>query len=161
MRKQQGVTLLETLIAILVLSFGMLGMLGVIINSLKLTTSSNYRTIAAQYAYSMADIVRGTPALLASYAAPTAANKPNCFSTNLTGCPKADLVNMQLDLWQKNLAQSLPSGAGIVCRDSTPSNGGNQTDWKCDGAGAYIVKVCWDETRVAVTGGQHCTWTNI
>ena len=160
MRKQQGVTLLETLIAILVLSFGMLGMLGVIINSLKLTTSSNYRTIAAQYAYSMADIVRGTPALLASYAAPTVNNKSeNCLKS--TGCSSAQLVSTQLDLWQRNLAQSLPSGVGTVCRDSTPSNGGNLTDWKCDGAGAYIVKVCWDETRVAVTGGQHCTWTNI
>jgi type IV pilus assembly protein PilV len=158
-RAQSGITLLETLIAILVLSFGMLGMLGVIINSLKLTSSSNYRTIAAQQAYSMADVLRGTPALIASYAAPTAAPTSNCLTT--VGCDEPHLIGMQFELWLKSLATSLPSGNGTICRDSTPNDGGNPTNWKCDGAGGYVVKVCWDETRVSVTGGQYCTWTNI
>jgi len=158
-RAQSGVTLLETLIAILVLSFGLLGMLGLIINSLKLTSSSNYRTIAAQQAYSMADLLRGTPALIASYTAPTATATSACLTT--TGCDESHLIGMQFDLWQKSLATSLPRGAGTICRDSSPTDGGNPSNWKCDGAGAYIVKVCWDETRVSVTGGQNCTWTNI
>ncbi len=158
-RAQSGVTLLETLIAILVLSFGLLGMLGLIINSLKLTSSSNNRTIAAQQAYSMADLLRGTPALIASYAAPTAAVTSACLTT--VGCDESHLIGMQFDLWRKSLAKILPSGSGTICRDSTPNDGGNSTNWKCDGAGGYVVKVCWDETRVSVTGGQYCTWTAI
>ena len=45
---QHGVTMLEVLIAIVVLSFGMLGLLGLLTNGLKMTSSSQYRTIAAQ-----------------------------------------------------------------------------------------------------------------
>lgn len=165
MRKQHGVTLLETLIAILVLSFGMLGMLGVIINSLKLTTSSNYRTIAAQQAYSMADLLRGTPALLAensgqgysglSYTDP----ESNCLKT--AGCDKAKLMKTQLYIWQEGLKASLPSGSGIICRDTSADNA-NGTDWKCTNTGPYVVKVCWDETRVAIADGKKsCARANI
>lgn len=156
MNKHRGVTLLETLIAILVLSFGMLGMLGIIINSLKMTSSSNYRTIAAEQAYAMADYARGTPALLADYAAPAS-------SANT-------VVKAQFDQWTENLDKSLPAGKGMICRDASPEDNKDSTDWKCDGTGQYVVKVCWNESRIALstatnsnysTSGEYCTWTNI
>lgn len=54
-KRQSGVSMLEVLIAILILSLGLLGMLGVLLNSIKLTSSSNYRSIAAEQANAMAD----------------------------------------------------------------------------------------------------------
>ena len=65
---QQGVTLLEVLIAIVVLSFGLLGMLGMLMNGLKMTSSSHYRTIAAQQLTAMADMINANPSLIGTYA---------------------------------------------------------------------------------------------
>ena len=67
---QQGVTLLEVLIAIVVLSFGLLGMLGMLMNGLKMTSSSHYRTIAAQQLTAMADMINANPSLVNLYSTP-------------------------------------------------------------------------------------------
>jgi type IV pilus assembly protein PilV len=60
-KSQAGFSLIEALISVLILALGLLGTLGMIVNSLKLASSSAYRTVASQQAYSMADQVRGTP----------------------------------------------------------------------------------------------------
>lgn len=150
-RKQMGVTLLEVLIAILILSFGLLGMLGLITNGLKITGSSNYRNIAAQKLTEMADMINTNPALITSYAPPTSTLTSNCLTT--AGCTTAQLPNMDYRLWLSNLAKILPSGTGTVCLDATPSDG-NSANFACSGTGRPTVKICWNENnRIATSGG--------
>lgn len=149
--KQSGVTLLEVLIAILVLSFGLLGMLGLITNGLKITGSSNYRSIAAQKLTEMADMINANPALITAYAPPTSTLTGNCLTT--AGCTTAQLPNMDYRLWLENISTILPSGTGKVCLDSSPSDG-NSLDFACSGTGRPTVKVCWNESaRIATSGG--------
>ena len=163
--RQSGVSLLEVLIAILILSFGLLGMLGLIINSLKLTSSSNYRTIAAQQAYSMADTLRSNVLLLAKFQNPTGAAKPTCLTT--AGCTKEEMYVTEVAMWSARLAAMLPAGSGAVCSDATPTDG-DPSDWKCDAAavnptGPFVVKVCWIEGQTwqvttAADGAKTSTW---
>lgn len=150
--RQSGFSLIETMIAILLISFGLLGMLLVTTNSLKLTGSSNYRTIAIHQAHEMADIVRGNPGLLTSYASPSNTSTSSCFTSS--GCTASQLVNSQFALWKSNLGIMLPSGDGTICRDSSPGDG-TPTDWSCDGTQQYVVKVCWQEAHLAVSGSDY------
>lgn len=173
---QHGATMLEVLIAIVVLSFGLLGMLGLLTNGLKMTSSSQYRTIAAQQLTAIADMISANPDISFAYAALPASNTtnsvitPNCLtadcptivSTTTTGTPPVTTTTTSLSstslpltdykLWQQNLAM-LPQGAGIVCLDSTPTDG-DSANFACDGSGRLTVKICWNEHgRVAISGG--------
>lgn len=160
---QQGVTLLEVLIAILVLSFGLLGMLGLTANGIKMTSSSHYRTIAAQQLASMADMINANPYIVSKYAPPTSTATAACLST--TGCAHAStttllsdasyatMPNNDYNVWLVNLTRLLPNGLGIVCLDADPADG-NSADFKCSGAGRPTIKICWNENaRISISGG--------
>lgn len=171
---QQGVTMLEVLIAIVVLSFGLLGMLGLLTNGLKMTSSSQYRTIAAQQLTAMADMINANPEIVAKYAPPSGTRDSNyCFTT--TGCTTVVATNTvtagtppvtttsttitsalpatDYFLWQKDLEAKLPAGSGIVCLDSTPADG-NSANFACDNSGRPTIKICWNENdRIAISGG--------
>ena len=175
---QHGATMLEVLIAIVVLSFGLLGMLGLLTNGLKMTSSSQYRTIAAQQLTAIADMISANPDISFAYAALPAGDtrfntiNPNCLtadcpttvstltaptgtppvSTNTTTLSSTSLPQTDYKIWQQNVAM-LPQGAGIVCLDSTPADG-NSASFACDGLGRLTVKICWNEQgRVAISGG--------
>lgn len=150
--RQSGVTILEMLIAILVLSFGLLGMLGLILNGLKMTSSSQYRTIAAQQIAAMAEVVNANPGIVGSYAPPANTLTANCLSS--IGCgDTGTIAGTEYSLWLTDVARLLPSGVGTVCLDSTPADG-NSSAFACAGSGRLTIKVCWNESRrVAVSGG--------
>ena len=60
-----------------------------------------------------------------------------------------DLASHDLFEWHKLVQTSLPAGSvGMLCRDSTP-NDGQPADPKCDGVGAYVVKIWWVDNRNA------------
>lgn len=172
-RSQAGVSLLEVLVAIVVLSFGMLGMLGLLLNSLKLTVSSNYRTVAAEQAHAIAESLRANTAHPGDYNNPTAAVTANCLGTGggLAGCsttavPSTTLVGMEFDMWQKRLAAALPLGKGVICRDSTTAlPTGTTPVWKCDNAATarFSVQICWNEARTAADTSKvwECVRTNL
>lgn len=172
-----GDSLIEVLVAVLVLSFGLLALVALLANSLKLSSTSNYRTVAAEQATAMADLVRANPSMLTSFggsAGPTAAVTTACLTT--TGCTRTQLVGTSFALWQERLAAMLPSGTGIICQDKTAASKATNSSG-CDGnaSGPLVVKVCWNEasriqasgrssTGAALTGAggtQTCTWTNI
>lgn len=149
---QAGITMLEVLVAIVVLSFGLLGMLGLIMNSLKMTSSSHYRTIAAQELSAMAEAINANPALIANYAPPgNTPNYTNCLGT--AGCATADLPQTDYALWRNNLVRLLPGGSGVVCLDQTPADG-NSANFQCTGTGRPTIKICWNENaRIATSKG--------
>lgn len=148
---ENGFTLLEVLIAIVVLSFGLLALLGLIISGLKMTSSSNYRTIAAEQLTSMADMINSNPYLVSSYASLSKTSTITCLKS--AGCSTTDLPNNDYFVWQSRLADLLPNGKGIVCLDSTPSDG-NSSNFACDASGRPTVKICWNEnSRIKVSGG--------
>lgn len=152
-RFQQGVTLLEVLIAIVVLSFGLLGMLGMIMSGLKMTSSSHYRTIAAQQLTAMADMINSNPYLIGTYANATPMTPSVTAACFTATCSTAQLPPTDYGLWQANLAALLPNGTGILCLDATPADG-NAGAFACDTAGRPTIKICWNENaRVAISRG--------
>jgi type IV pilus assembly protein PilV len=68
MHRQRGVTLVESLVALVVLSVGMLGIAGLYVESLRAGRSALLRTHAIALASDMADRIRANPEAKASYA---------------------------------------------------------------------------------------------
>jgi len=149
-RKQQGFLMLEVLVAIVVLSIGMLGILGVILNSLKFTTSSNYRTIAAQQSYAMAETMRASVINILAYnnvATPTGSVDCMTSPPGAACTTSAQVASNDVFMWNARLQAMLPIGRGVVCQDSA-AGAGAAGSFACTGTGQFVVKVCWDESRI-------------
>ncbi|RPH59098.1 MAG: type IV pilus modification protein PilV [Burkholderiales bacterium] len=144
--QQAGFSLIESLIAMLVIAIALLAMGGLQLNSLRSTGGSMLRTIATQQAYDIADRARANlPAYRAGAYAGTGAIHAACFAA---GCSPQQQAEMDLYLWNQSNASMLPSGQGVVCIDSTP-NDGTPGAPACDNvADANLaVKIWWDDDR--------------
>jgi type IV pilus assembly protein PilV len=168
-RSQSGFSMMEVLVSILIVSLGILGTLGLLMNGLRLSSSSNYRSIAAAQANAMADALRGNPFAISGVALASfddvqvPASSPGCFTA--AGCARANFVNNNVWVWQQQLAASLPNGVGTICRSSVANVA--TTAPVCNGQGAYVVSVCWNEQKINASStnldaaGTLCTWTAI
>jgi type IV pilus assembly protein PilV len=154
----QGFTLLEVLVAVLVLSFGLLGIAGLLLASIQNNSVSTQRTAATFLAQDMADRIRSNinatkifdkdgviqPAF---YLSTDVAVNNNCFGAGSTGCADPKTVAARdLFIWRQQIQQSLPGGTGIVCRDSTPGDGISAANPVCDpdiGDSPWVIKIFW------------------
>jgi type IV pilus assembly protein PilV len=176
---QNGFTLLEVLISLLVVSFGMLGVAGLQLVTLKSNSSSQYRSLAVHYAQEIGERMRANDAALKTgvlRTAFTAYNSPANAKTHAsltsftaacktTGCTPAQQALNDLAEWQQGIAASFPNGIGIVCIDSGSINGPNGLAGEaaydgtvftanCDGLGeTYVVKIAWLDNRTTEATG--------
>jgi type IV pilus assembly protein PilV len=159
----RGFTLMEVLVTVVILSIGLLGVAGLQFGSLRGNQSALQSSIAAALAAEGADRLRAnvpgvrdrvTGALRHSYDELNAAGEdPTCITT--TGCSVADVAQHDAYEWITSIQAQLPSGEGVICRDSTPfdGTGSASADNGCDGdtaSGIFAVKVFWDHDRGAL-----------
>jgi len=167
--QESGFTMLEVLIAILVIAIGTLGMAGLQVVTLKNTQSSHYRSIAVQLANDIAERMRGNMnGVLANSYNRTSVSVDystavaNC--TNTTGCTYSDLAINDAYEWQQLIAAQLPGGQGLVCIDSTPNDGTSASVHGCDGVvpsdpnqrPLHAIKIFWldDRSQANTTGAK-------
>jgi type IV pilus assembly protein PilV len=149
-----GFTMLEVLIAIVVIAFGLLGVAGLQVLALKNNQSASYRLIATTLANDMIDRVK-TNAVGADQghydrAAPNAYTTQVAACLSAAGCSPAQLAENDRFEWAQLVAAALPGGQGIVCIDSTPDDGVNAAAPECDGAPnspLFAVKIWWTDDR--------------
>ncbi len=148
--KQGGTTLIEVLVSLLILSTGLLGMLGLQTVSLMNIHESHLRSQAAVLS---ADVIERMHAnaqgvAVGSYTAESAQLSDACLSG--TGCSSTALAMHDIAEWRAALIAGLPDGAGVICRDSSPEDGTPSLP-ACDGLGEdYAVKVWWDAQRTGI-----------
>jgi type IV pilus assembly protein PilV len=150
--QQSGVSLVEVLVAMLILSIGLLGMVGLQTTSLRNTQNAYLRTQATLAAEGMVERMRANPqgAGGGSYTATSGTLTAACLT--VTGCSANAMALHDLADWQADLALALPSGDGRVCVDSTPDDGTVAAP-ACDGGGDLLaVKVWWDGNRDGTAG---------
>lgn len=144
---QMGTTLIEVLVSLLVLSFGMLGMAGVQGVSLRGNQAAYFRTMATGLSVDITERMRANIVGVADgdYDDATGAATANCFAA--AGCTAAQMATQDILDWSATVAAVLPLGASVVCLDSTPTDGTAAAN-ACDGAGnIYAIKLWWDDDR--------------
>lgn len=102
---QRGVTLVEALVALLVLSIGLLGVAGLQMAALRNNHGAHLRSQATVLAYDILDRMRAnrTAAMATSY------------NVTLTGTLSgATLAAQDVQTWKQTLLDALPAGAGSI-----------------------------------------------
>lgn len=110
-----GFTMIEVLIAILVLAFGLLGFALLQTMNVRFTKSAQQRTVATNLAYELVDLMRIQRSLGSYYNA----INPGSFSgvtVPTTGCARAAAAppTVNIDRWKCEVRAALPDGEADV-----------------------------------------------
>ena len=158
-RRHAGYSLLEVMVALGVLSIGMLGLAGMQVVTLKNSTGSYMRSQAAVFAQDLADRMRANPAgvVAGSYLVPnpnTAPTNPG-ISCNGSNCSSTQMA--QVDLWQW-----YSGGLTVLPRLKVQTACTPPTAGVCPGAANAIrtITVMWDETHTGIPTGTGCNPAN-
>lgn len=121
-KSEQGFTLIEVLVAVLVFSFGLLGIAGMMTISVRNNHNGYLRSQANFLAENMMDRMRANPTALwgGSYNGLAVDNGVgNCSMAGTppatgTPCTFAQLAVYDMESWARTLAQYLPNGQGTL-----------------------------------------------
>ena len=155
---QQGFTLVEILVAIVVLSFGVLGVVGMQAAALQSNRAARNQSTAVALGRELADIMRGNkdvalatstssnPYLVANYTGTLPTTSANCFTAACT----STLAVAQYDMnqWLARVSAALPQARVVVCFDDTPySSSTGLPQWDCSSTGnqTVVVKIGWTQ----------------
>lgn len=110
-----GFTLVEMLVALVVLTIGLLGVAALQVQAMKYNTDAYLRTQAAILAYDIADRMRANEASanlgLYGYAAAPTAPAPNC---NADPCTGAEMALFDMSSWHATLPLRLPTPSASI-----------------------------------------------
>ena len=132
--------MVEVLVAIVVLSIGLLGLAGLQTASLKANDSAYQRSQASIMANEILDRMRANAVGLQAgfYDDPYGGGAPTDPGCSASGCSVATMAQYDVYYWETALGNTLPSGQGAIT-----------------GAGAgsiFTITVMWDDDRTGVTG---------
>lgn len=116
-RRYKGLTLIEVLISLLVLSIGILGLATLQTVSLNLNAGASQRSQATALAYDMADKMRANrqAALAGAYDIAVEDPVPTCAAPSAAGTVAAQ----DISTWRMALACRLPQATGSIVRAGT------------------------------------------
>ncbi len=135
-KKQQGITLLESLISIVIAALGIFGILAVQLRTLSDTQNSVRRTQAIRMIEDLSERMKVSPNGLAninSYVIgwATATGTPPLTPEagtlcNVVACSSAELAAFDIRDWKRNVESSLPLGDANVFLAPAETNNGNR-----------------------------------
>ena len=105
----RGTTLTEILVAVVVLTIGMVTVAGMLNNSISSLTDSLHRQRAALLSADLAELVS---AIHADASWPM--NTPADYGCNIVACTPAELLAHTLHHWRRRVALRLPNGSGNI-----------------------------------------------
>jgi len=121
--KSAGFSLIEVLVAIIVMSIGILGMLGLQISSMATNQGAYYRSQATILVADMADRMRANSSSAASYSSFDSESPPSDPACSAAGCTSAEMVIHDLRQWSNYFTDTddyidfiplLPDGQGTI-----------------------------------------------
>jgi type IV pilus assembly protein PilV len=181
-----GFTLLEILVAIIILSFGLLGMVGIQAMALKSNNDAKQQSAAVQLAGELSDMMRGnkaiavglTPAanpyLIADYVGGGAIPNPPEDCNAPAGCTSSlNVASWEKSDWLNRVNATFPGARVQVCFDDAPYTtgvGAGIPQWGCGGVatvgGSISIKIGWvrastnnDRSSAAAVAGALTTVT--
>ena len=163
-----GFSLVEVLVSIVVLSFGLLGMVGMQAAALQSNREARLQSSAVTLGREFAELMRGNKAIallatsatnpyLGSFSTPLAATAPSyCLNVaaGTTACTDpTEIASAQMTEWLTRVDSELPGARVDTCFDSDPFDAGGLPRWTCTNTGGVVVvKIGW--TRSATDRSQ-------
>lgn len=160
---QSGFSLIEVLVAIIVLSVGMLGAVGMQSAALRSNKEAKNQSAAVTFARELGERMRGNHTVAIKTAS---ADNPFLFDTTLTstssvatftvncfttGCPiPKDVATWDVAEWQGRVQAVLPTPRVKVCFDKDPYDSAGLARWACtDDGDLSVVKMSWTSSNTA------------
>ncbi len=152
--------MIEVLVSVIVLSFGLLGVVGLQASALKFTRDARLQSLAVGYGRELAELMRANARVAALPAAapnpyfgefkPTADGtlkaKTESFCLNVgysctsaAGTPAVEVANAEMTGWLGRIsskeprASSLPGARVTICQDDAPYDANGLPVWDCTG----------------------------
>jgi len=145
-RPVAGFTMVEVLVAVLLLAVGLVGALAMQAHAMRTRQESALLTEALQASASLADHIRANGAQSSAYLGFEFDGSSQSPSAAIAACAAAPcdaaaLVQYDLAEFRQQLQSALPAARALTCRDSSAAH----LQWSCSGeAGAPIViKIGW------------------
>ncbi len=140
MQKHTGFSLLEVLVALLVLSVGLLGLAALQTVGLKFNTQSYQRTQAVLQAYDMIDRIRANPVArkTGAYDSVSSGAIPSYTDCGSTSCTPTQLASYDIALWNAANASYLSEGKGAISLAPTSSS-------------VRVITITWQENDLSQT----------
>ncbi len=150
--RQSGVSMVESLVALLVLSIGLLGIAGLFVDNVKNSRTALLRTQAINLVSDMADRIRANSSAQDAYDTATYGGAPAkhaCAPDNAAGggnCSIAELAEDDLGRWVEAVRATLPGTAAAdaaMVEYNPPVNPGQPEQ--------YVITVRWLEPGAVAT----------
>ncbi len=157
-RKNRGFTLLEVLVAVVILSVGLLGLAALQTRGQQFSFSAHARTQATILAYDLMDRIRANdnpldPSISIALSQANGYHQAGTLSKDCsaTPCSPTELRDYDVTQWQTRIASALPSGEGEIT-------------WNNDVVG-YDITIRWALRDIeknnpnAINEKRSLTWT--
>jgi type IV pilus assembly protein PilV len=124
-KPQQGASLIEVLISILIVCLGLLGMASMVAASVQYVKLAQFQTIGTQLAEAYAENLRANISgfnansynqIIAYNGDSSSLNVPTCANTSL--CTPSEIADIDEAVWLNDLRRRLPAGGAYVLRDN-------------------------------------------
>jgi type IV pilus assembly protein PilV len=163
--RSRGFSLLEVLIAVVVLSFGLLGVVGLHASALQNNRAARLQSTAVQLGRELGEMMRGNKAValqaadnpyLGEFNSPlAAATAATCLSVGSVCATNVEVASAELSEWLSRVDGELPGARVTICRDDAPYDAGGRPRWACADASAsdtLVIKIGW--TTLSTDGSQ-------
>ena len=139
MKKNTGFTLIEVLVAMLILAAGLLGLAGLQASGLRQSQNASFRSQATALAYDLADRIRANSGQIGTYLNPAAALNNNCLLA--AGCNSTTMANHDMAEWNAALNTMPGGGAGFIIQTAGAGTVADSTD------DVFTISVNWDDDK--------------
>ncbi len=159
LKPQDGFSLIEALVAIIVLTFGLLGVLNLQLEALRGNQNASQTAVAVSLVRDFQEILISMPSVTASSTVNSivsidknaytaySGTAVDCKGTGST-CDNTQFANFQTNEWIERVKKALPAGKVSVCLDTAyiETAGASQGlyKWTCNDTGDILVlKIGW------------------
>jgi type IV pilus assembly protein PilV len=160
-----GFTLLEVLVAIVVLSFGVLGAVGLQAAALQANKEARYQSAAVALGRELGDLMRGNKDIAIQT---VAANNPYLLDYTVAGglptanpacapcASQTEVAQFNMRDWLTRVGDVLPGARVVICFDATPyTSADGLPQWDCtDDGGLAVVKIGWTRQSTNTTSTE-------